>query len=819
MSLGSCLPGLQEEGKITPDQAAEAREIYDELLAEYAASGTREAAEALASRATLDALERNVARREFLAALTIKRRQALLRDLRAYKGDIGDARFATRQEGDGPPILPNSAKALIGGRDPHARFASVEGRRMAIVADAHRELDQLMADHAAGLRGQMRNPAQMQDIVRELFGEASGNGQAKALAEAWRRTSERLRQRFNAAGGDIGFRADWGLPQAHDWQLVRKAGFAEWRDFIAPKLDRSKMIDARTGRPFSDGTLDDVLRDVWETIRSDGTADMTPGAAGGKALANRRGDARFLAFKSAEDWATYQQRFGTVDAYTAMMGHVDGMARDIAALEVLGPNPESTLRWVQDTVLKSAGLDTAPGSKAVESAKTANRAVGRMWDEYRGAHQTVDNEWLALGFSAIRSWEVATKLGGAALAATSDFAFKSTRTRFNKLARSVGMPGYLSLMKPGSAEWQKFAVRRGLIAEEWASRTAGQSRFFLEELTGAIPRTVANGILRVSGLNRHTQSIRWVYGMETLATFTEQAGKAFDELAIEHRSALQRYGIGADDWNQLRSAPMDTDRGIEWISPHNVEDRHVAARFMEMLHTEKNVAVITGDIETRAAFNAMLPKGTMRGELGRSGMQFMTFGLTAMLSQGRQVASMNAGSAAKYAGYLIITTTLMGALAIQLKQIAQGKDPRPMGDANFWLAAMMQGGGFGIYGDFLFSAIDRGGRGLEQRFFGPAVSDTISLVNLAKAKDPRKSAVKTAKQFVPGNNLWYSRLATDRLIADQIDEMVNPDIRNTRRRLDRFAAEQGTAYWWEPGDTRADRAPDYLNALEEGPQE
>ncbi len=822
MALGACLPGLEAEGRIPAEQAAQARALYDELLEEYARSGSREAAEALASTAVLEQLEREVTRKEFLAGLTIKRRQAIAADLAAYGTDIGDARMRVQEAGGragGPPIDPRAARALIGGRDPRAHFSSVEGRRLAIVGEAHRELDRLMAEHAAGLLGKVRKPAQLRDIVRELFGEDSGNAGAKAMAEAWRRTAERLRQRFNAAGGDIGFRADWGLPQAHDWQKVRAAGYQSWRDEIWPRLDRGKMVDHRTGRPFSDGALEDVLRDVWDTIRSDGTFDLTPGAAGGKALANRRADARFIAFKSADDWIGYQARFGSNDAYSAMMGHIDGMARDIAALEVLGPNPEATLRWVKDTVVQSAGRDTAPGSKAMTEAQAAGRAIDRLWDEYRGAHQAADNEWLALTFSGLRSWQVATKLGGAYLTAVSDFAFYQTRKSFNRLSRHAGVPGYLKLFAPGAAETQKMAVRRGLIAEEWATRTAGQNRFLMEELAGTAPRLVASGVLRLSLLTRHTESLRWAYGMETLATFTEAAGRSFDELEPEHRAALRRYGMGADDWDQLRQAPMDQDGGVEWISPHNLADQQLAARFMEMVHTEKNLAIPVADLETRATFNSMFPRGTIRGELGRSAVQFKSFGLSVILAQTKQVMALQTGHAARYAGGLIIGTTLMGALAMQLKAIAAGKDPRPMEDDDFWLAAVLQGGGFGIYGDFLQSQQNRFGGGFAQTLAGPIADDAQGIANVIKADDPRRSIVREVKAQIPGNNLWYARTAFDRMVADQIEEAINPDIRNARRRLQRYAAEQGTRYWWAPGDQAPERAPEFSNALEQGPSD
>lgn len=63
MSLGPCLPGLEAEGKLTAEQAAAARALYEERLAAHAKIGSRETAEALASEDVLNALERQVTRK------------------------------------------------------------------------------------------------------------------------------------------------------------------------------------------------------------------------------------------------------------------------------------------------------------------------------------------------------------------------------------------------------------------------------------------------------------------------------------------------------------------------------------------------------------------------------------------------------------------------------------------------------------------------------------------------------------------------------------------------------------------------------------
>lgn len=815
MSLGACLPALEADGKVPADQAAEARALYDERLAHYAATGSREAAEALASADVLAALERQVTRKAFVAGRTIKVRQRIAGDIGGYGGGGG----GSAGPGGAGPLDPRAGPALID-HDPRAPFSNVEGRRKAILGSAHREIDRLLAEHSANLLGQVRHKAQLGDIVRELFGENTGNHAARELAEAWRRSAEGLRRRFNAAGGEIGFRADWGLPQSHDWRKVRAAGFEAWRAFIADRLDHGKMIDQRTGQAFTREGLEAVLPEVYDTIRSNGWSKRTPGSPAGKgAAANRRADPRFFVFKSAAAWSEYAERFGSGTAYDAMMGHVEGMARDTAAMEILGPNPAATIEWVKGTLEQSAALDRSPGSAGVGAARSGNKRMAELWDEYRGAHNEPRNEKLALMFSGYRALATSRRLGSAFLSAASDLGFTQSRRAFNGL----GGPGtmladYLKLMRPGSLEDQKLAVRRGLIAEEWSHRTATQSRFLMEELTGEIPRRLAEGVLRASLLVRHTQSLRWANGMEWLATFTEHAGQAHGELHPKLRGALERYGIDPAGWDALRHAPMDTDRGAEWISPHNLEDRELASRFMEMIHEETDLAVPMPDLGTRSLYNRALERGTWIGELGRSGpLLFRSFGISVLLNQVREISAMSGAQAARYAGGLIIGTTLMGALALQLKAVSGGQDPRPMEDKDFWGAAMAQGGGWGIFGDFLYSSESRAQHGLASTIAGPAAQDVQDLVDLGTAKHPQGKIVRVAKGWLPGNNLWYTRLAFDRMMADQIQQAVDPTYAASQARVLRAAHEQGTAYWWRPGHGAPDRAPDFANTLEEGP--
>lgn len=803
MSVGVCIPDLIEQGKIPQGKGREALRRYEELLNVYDHEMGSAAAEALATDQVLKALAGEALLKKRRTLLQVKAQQAAWKAMDSFNG----GRAADT------PIDPRAAVALLD-RDGRASYSNVEGRRQAIRGRAHAMMDQILSDHSRNLIGQVRNRAQLGDIVRELFGQDSGNLAAKEMADAWSRTAEMLRQRFNAAGGDIGRLENWGLPQSHDSRAVRRAGYPAWRAAIIDKLDRSKMIDRDTGLPFTGEKLETVLEDVFATIRSDGWNKREAGAAGRGTMASRHSDSRFLMFRSADDWMAYQEAFGSGTAFDAMMGHIDALSREIATMEVLGPNPNATVQWLKDSVTKSAETDIAANSKAGDRATGGVKQIDRLWDEITGASQRPEHRGLALGFSALRSWQTSAKLGSALLSAVTDMAFQFSTRRYNGLSQASMIRDYAKLFRPGSREDQKLAVRLGLIAEEWSQRSSAQGRYLNEELTGEVSRRLAEGVLRVSGLSRWTQAGRWAFGMEFMGHITDQAGKGFDQLDVPFQRSLQRNGIDAAGWDKIRATPLETDRGVEWLKPANVADRDLGDRLLEMILQETDFAVPVADLRTRAMINSVAPRGTLIGEVVRSGLLFKSFGISMLIKQSQRIMENSAGNAGRYAAGLVIGTTLMGSLALQLKAIASGKDPRPMDDPAFWGAAVLQGGGFGIFGDFLTSAENRFGGGVGQTLAGPIAQDVDAALKIATSKKPAWSAARLARQNLPGGSLWYAKLGFDRLVTDQIQEEIDPDYRAAWRRMERRAREDGTRYYWGPGDDLSEaRAPDLVAAF------
>ena len=824
MSLEKCLPGMVERGEITQEQADRMGSLYRDLESDLTTQFGQETAKAMASEEALKRFGAEAAQVKRQALLQVSAQARILSDLAKYNGDRG-----------------TGAVALFD-HDGRAPYSNVEGRRRIIEGQAHALMSGILDKFSRDIKGSVRNRALLQNVVREAFGEDTGDLAAKDLAEAWGQTAEMLRTRFNAAGGGIGKLEKWGLPQTHNMEQVRRAGFEEWRNFIAPLLDREKMLDSVTGMKMTPQGMELALRNVFETIRSDGWANRKLGGQMGVGkLANRHADSRFLVFKDAQGWMQYSERFGRPQSaiadfidpdgpiFDAMMGHISGMSKDIALAEILGPNPAATVRWIKDTLQHDEAVASDPTKKGYDAAVKASKQVQNLFDEISGTNAQPQNASIARWFSAYRSFQTSAKLGSAMLSATTDIGFQATTRAFNGLPVTGAMGGYLKLFNPASSWDQALAMRLRLVAEEASHRAAAQSRFVNEILTGEVSARLAEATLRASGLSAWTQAGRWAFGMEFWSHITHERDNAFDKITPAFRRTLDRYGVTASDWDSVRSTPTEDYKGSTWIMPHNVADQKLADRIGEMILTETDFAVPVASLRTRAMMNSVAPKGTILGELIRSGpLLFKSFGISMLMTHGRRIMEQQGYGKLRYAASLAVSTTLLGAMAYQLKAIDRGTDPQPMADPTFWAQSMAQGGGFGIMGDFINSATSRFDDSIYTTILGPLASDAVMLKRLGqhgydtlvngKENKTGSDLVKIIKSETPGSSLWYLKLGFQRAMMDQMQMQIDPNYYDSFSRMEKRAQQQGQDYWWRPGETSPDRAPDFANTLEAAPQ-
>ena len=805
-----CINNGEAEGEITPEEARRLREDYNARREAYGGL-LGEEADRLAAEHTFDRLEAEAARRRKLNVLTIRAQQKLEFDMGNFRDELGR------------PDKKQAALALLdstifqgGIEGANARYMSLRGRFHSMIPEA-------LQRFSAGVTGKLRNRADLDDMTDQLFAGEFRDGAAGDLARSVHDVLEKARQMFNAAGGAIPKLDRYGVPQAHNEQAIIQAGYEAWRAALLPLLDRGRMLSHSTGRALSDGELELALKDMFEAIRTDGwSRKEAKGSMGGRALANQRTEHRFLHFKDGASWRAYQEQFGAGDAWSAVMGYLDGMARDIALMHRFGPNPTSGLEYAKQLLERDAGLSGSPIRK--RQASSAVYDVDTMFLQMKGSVNAPAHAKTALFFGTVRNVLVASQLGSAMLSAVTDVNFGRITAQFNGMPASRLIRRHVSLLSPTNARDRQVAIRLGLIADEASSIMSSQSRYLGETHGADVSRRLSEATMRLSGLSAWTQAGRWAFGMEFLGFLGDHAGHSFDKLPAPLQRALTRHGL-AGDWDRMRAGELMQHKGAEFMHPSQFDDSDLGLRVTSMVRSETEFAVPSVSLYGRSRVGGREAAGTIGGELIRNTLMYKSFGITLAMTHGRR-AAMQAGWKGKmtYAGNLIVTATALGALSMQLKEIVKGRDPREMDNSKFWTAAMMQGGGFGIFGDFMLSDTNRFGGGFAETVAGPVVGlatdlhratlgNVQELAGGESLSDTKavSDLLGLAERYTPvASSLWYAKLAAQRLIFDQIRLATDPHgARSKFERQTRSASrDYGTDYWWEPGAIAPERAPE-----------
>lgn len=834
MTISTCVAGLVAEGRIPQGKAAEADRLYAKHFNVLKHTMGMMAAASEASERAIRALEAQALHRKRQALLMAKKQLDMHGRLRQAAGTDAEGR-----------MLPIPKSAAFG------EIRALDDEWNGLQAQAHGMIEGILSRFRRDVLGRVRHKAELADVVREAFGEDTGNLSAKEMAQAWTRTGEWLRSRFNAAGGAIAKLDNWGMPTHHSHDLVLEAGLEKWRGEITPMLDRTRIIDWETGLPMDDGALHDMLGEVWKGIATNGWDRRQPGTLGIGALGNRMQEHRVLHFRNADAWMEYMDRYGSkTTPLDAMMIHIRSMTRDIAAMERMGPNPEATLNWLQGTLKKSGAEWLAEGGVMPQISRWSRFFKGtapmqvkaninggsahleRLYNEYSGKNGVSENPRLSLAFGTASALQVASKLGSTALKTGGDIGTMLATARFDGLPMMRMIGGYLRRVVNQSEEDAAHIARLGVLGEDWTRIMHGDYRLSGEEITSEVARRMADSLLRVSLLNRLSDAVRKTFAAEMWNTITLERAKAFDQLHPDFAAMMGRYGIDASRWDTIRSTPIEGYRGMDWIYPDRIEDQATRDAVFAMTHGEVRHALITTDLDTRATVGALAPRGNIAGELVRSAFLFKQFPLTMMSLHGRRMMQQSGyPPRLAYFATMMALTTAGSAFYRQIWNLAMGRDPEDMTRAGFWQRSAFDGGGLSIFGDFIKNADNRFGGGLSQTLVGPLFGSTVANLSSAIAGNVRratdgdpttetqwgKDLTNFALRETPGLSLWYTRLAVDRLMIDQIKDWTDPEWRTKVAAAYSRASNEDTGYWAGPGAIQGSgpplRAPDLGNAI------
>ena len=735
---------------------------------------------------------------------------------------------------------------------PHGDMSgiqSIDSKARAIASIYRGELVDFYTNIKGGL-GVFTDADLVQKIVRERFNDSTGDPLAKQISDKMGEVFEGMRERFNRSGGDIGKLDDWGLPQTHSLEKIVLAGKQAWAQKAEGLIDTSKYVH-EDGTFYSQQEIRELLEYSYDTLSSNGANKTEIGRqsfGGNSKVTSRHSESRVLHFKDAESWMEYQSEFGGMPFVDLVEAHINGLSKDIALVENLGSSPRNSMRILMDAAEQK---DWQKGLDADTTAKSRKRAQ-TMFDEFTGQN-TPQSEVLANMGLAYRSMNVASMLGGTTLSSITDQAMIAKTASVHGVAFRKTFGELISQLNPKNKEDRELAHSLGLATEEMLGSIARWSDDGLTSVHGKsqklarVSSGIASQVMRVSGLNALTAASKVGFSKMLMEKYGRLSrSKAWADLDATDRELMEKTGLSERAWEVMRLADPVVDRkGNQLMSarsiyqipddklkafgdPQKVRDE-VASQFQAHLLDEQGMAVVEAGLRERTWMGAGQKKGTGMGEIMKSMLQFKSFPAAFLMRHGsRAMAQDGVKGKAAYGVSLFAMTTLLGALVVQLKELANGNDPQTMWDSddpqktmNFLTRSAIQGGGLSILGDILVAGTDTSGRSATDFMVGPFGSDAKAVLGLTvgnftqyyedKDTNAANEAFRLVKGKIPAQNLWYTKAATNRMIFDEMQDMIAPGY---REKLLRKAEREHDRTRWLGDDWGDIQMPDFERVVE-----
>lgn len=552
---------------------------------------------------------------------------------------------------------------------------------------------------------------------------------------------------------------------------------------------------------------------------------------GPRNIAKQVSQERVLHFRSAEDWTAYNREFGMGNIRESVIGSLSQLGESTALMKRLGTNPESNWNNVLDSFAKD--LKGQPEKlKAFDDAR--KRMLKNRFSEVDGTTRIPVDGDLARYSSAARAWVNMTSLGASIASSVTDIPVAASELRYQGKGMLSGMGEMLKGLTSGrkSVEERQILSMLGVYME--GMRGATTNRFSVDDtLPGQVSKW-QNLYFRMNLQSWWTDTHRASSGLSMSNYLAANSVHGFDSLPKELTRALNLYGIDAGRWDLMRSAQLSEANGRQFMTTQdfaNISDdaltgylesqgrtssknsiaelrEELSSQLRSYISDRVSYAVLEPDARTRSVLRQGTQPGTVSGELMRFFGQFKSFGVSFLQkAAGRELygrdyvptefgrnlapfrellqAASTGSPAAQFMGManLVAWSTVFGYMALAAKDLFKGKEPRDPLDPKVWMASFVQGGGFGIYTDFLFGEASRFGNKPLETLAGPFASRAAGVVDIVQQSrlaatgedvDLASKLFRLGQSSTPFANLFYIKPVLDYAIFYRIQEWMNP---------------------------------------------
>lgn len=734
-----------------------------------------------------------------------------------------------------------AGRSALAGRGVHQRMVERHG---ALSAPVFGQLER------KGLLRLFKDPEFQRDVAAEIWRlsepenprlPASTHPEAVEAAEIIGRATEMGRVMQNKAGAWIGKLP--GYVMRNDWDMirVRRTSAQEFTSDILNNVDMEKSFDDPTDLEAVARTVNGWYKSLSSGVHegSHGGEDWLTGFKGPGNRAKKISQHREIHWLGPDQMMAMHDKYGRGSFLEAVDSGLERAARNTALMEVFGTNPKAmfddTLKWITTSAAERGDLATVDAAHARWKSEAKFSIVN-------GTANIGGNPNLGSVVGFVHGWQSLTHLGMITVSAMTDTPFAAGTLRQSGIGYFQGLFNQWGSVLQGRTPADQMRILEHLHVMMDGTIGAFGARFAAPGgPRGSMAKTLKT-FFKYTGITWWTDRMRAGVGLALSENLARLSGKGFGDLPEILQRNLARYGIGEREWSLIKRIDLEEARGMRYLTADGADrlsddvvrewlgddasPARIAAAKSEI--TSKLGTYFTDQVDEAinqpGAYERFVttlgqPAGTPMGAAVRAFMQFKGFGVSVVRRHfGRDLFRWENVDKTGLA-LLILGTTTMGYVALQTKMLISGKTPRKAetpGEAlTLAAAAFTQGGGAGIYGDFLFGDYNRYGQGAIETLGGPmvgALNDVLRLKSTIFSKktidsvtgeetiprDVKAQSLQILRHNLPFQNFIWTKSVLDYLIFYRMQEAMNPGyLRRMERRTEK---DQGTTFWLRPSE-------------------
>ena len=672
-----------------------------------------------------------------------------------------------------------------------------------------------------------------QQQISEGMEVTTKNPDIKKLAEIMEKHSELTRQALNARGANIPKMWGYVVRQSHDQFNVRAAAnrlgknvddiiadpslkgtdinynknFTAWKDFIMQYLDGDRTFG-------NTDNIDSFLMNSYNSLVGNKiqVADGASGVFGSNSVTKGISNKRVLHFKSAKDWYAYNEKFGTGSLKETYYSGLMTAGRNIGMLDTLGTKPKENFEKIR-VAISNRMLANKRSTESLSSyrqfEKFMNVVDGTVYTFDGGKNGFAVAKWSAIA----RAVGNVAKLGGAVISAAADIGIYASEMKYQGRSFLGGMGEAMGGIGKIKNTKQKRDIAKGLGFLGDGTTYDISGRFQVGDNLNKGWTQIQRTFFKYNLLSWWTNTLKENSMLGMANYYANQKSLSFDQLNKPLQSFFGLYNIDATKWDVIRKTAMSkADDGTEFINISelsNMSDADIKkitgmndlSKTELQMEKDKFKYSVSGMLLDRSIYAVIEPdartKGTMtQGTLAGTGMgeairfvgQFKAFPMAiGNKVLGREIAflrkgpNQDIGRGIKGLASIVVVSAFMGYMSMTAKDLLKGKKPRDPNNIKTIMAAFLQGGGLGIYGDVLFKE-QRDAGSVAAGLIGPAPTTVIDLGLALKyalsgeGGKAGKAAYRTVSSNIPFLNLFYIKTIFVYMIGFQIMETMNPGV-------------------------------------------